>query len=162
MFIKSIIQEDVVNYKKISMYIAFPYCTFKCCKESGVNCCQNSPLATAPNIDVSVSRIVDLYMSNKISKAFIFAGLEPFDSYPDMLCLIDKIRKRTEDDIVIYTGYKETEIDVMLLQLKRYKNIIVKFGRYIPNDTPRYDDVLGVTLASSNQYAKQISGGQYD
>ena len=139
------------------MYIAFPNCSFKCCKESGVDCCQNSPLVNSPNVEIRPMRIVDMYMSNGISKAFVFAGLEPFDSYPDILCLIDEIRERTDDDIVIYTGYKETEIDVMLLQLKRYKNIIIKFGRYIPNDTPRYDEILGVTLASSNQYAKKIS-----
>lgn len=157
MLVKSIIQEDIVNYKKTSMYIAFPNCSFKCCKESGVDCCQNSPLVNSPNVEIRPMRIVDMYMSNGISKAFVFAGLEPFDSYPDILCLIDEIRERTDDDIVIYTGYKETEIDVMLLQLKRYKNIIIKFGRYIPNDTPRYDEILGVTLASSNQYAKKIS-----
>jgi hypothetical protein len=37
-----------------------------------------------------------------------------------------------------------------------YKNIIIKYGRYIPNQTPHYDEVLGVYLASDNQYAVRI------
>ena len=41
--------------------------------------------------------------------------------------------------------------------LKSYKNIIIKFGRFIPNDKPHRDTILGVNLASSNQYAKKIS-----
>ena len=35
--------------------------------------------------------------------------------------------------------------------------IIIKWGRYIPNRPSRYDEILGVTLASDNQYGKQIS-----
>ena len=38
-----------------------------------------------------------------------------------------------------------------------YKNIIIKYGRYIPNQTPHRDEVLGVNLASDNQYAERIS-----
>ena len=41
--------------------------------------------------------------------------------------------------------------------LKRFPNIIIKFGRYIPNQQPHYDEVLGVNLASDNQYAERIS-----
>lgn len=157
MLIKGIIQEDLVNYKKPSMLISFPYCTFKCCKKSGIDCCQNSELARSPNIEIRASRIVDLYMSNDISKAFVFGGLEPFDSYPDVYELVSEIRKRTDDDIVIYTGYEIDCVYVKITQLQRFKNIIVKYGMYIPNDTPVYDEVLGVTLASHNQHAERIS-----
>ena len=41
--------------------------------------------------------------------------------------------------------------------LKKFKNIIVKFGRYRPNFQKHFDEVLGVELASTNQYAKRIS-----
>ena len=34
--------EDFTNYKKPSMYIAFPSCTFKCEGECGQKICQNS------------------------------------------------------------------------------------------------------------------------
>ena len=38
-----------------------------------------------------------------------------------------------------------------------FKNIIIKFGRYIPNRNNKYDEILGVTLASDNQFAEKIS-----
>ena len=41
--------------------------------------------------------------------------------------------------------------------LELYENIIVKFGRYVPNQLPHYDNVLGIKLASDNQYAKVVS-----
>lgn len=41
--------------------------------------------------------------------------------------------------------------------LSEYKNIVVKFGRYIPGQEKHYDEVLGVYLASDNQYAEKIS-----
>jgi hypothetical protein len=41
--------------------------------------------------------------------------------------------------------------------LRYYKNIYVKFGRYLVGQEPHYDEVLGVTLASDNQYGKKVS-----
>ena len=41
--------------------------------------------------------------------------------------------------------------------LKKYKNIIIKFGRYIPNRPKKYDNILGIDLVSDNQYAEVIS-----
>ena len=157
MLIKSIIDEDFINYKKASMYIAFPHCSFKCEKECGIKCCQNSPLALAKNIDVSFESLVKRYLENPITHAIVLAGLEPLDSFDDVLELIKLFREKTDDDIVIYTGYNENEILKYVYILSDYKNIIIKYGRYKPNDKPRFDEVLGVTLASSNQYAKNIS-----
>ena len=48
------------------------------------------------------------------------------------------------------------EIQDKLKRFYKFKNIIIKFGRFIPNDTPRHDSILGVTLASSNQFAQTI------
>lgn len=158
MIIKGLIDEDFVNYKKPSMYIAFPSCTFKCERECGQKMCQNSVLATAPNIEIDIKDIVSRYLQNSITKAIIFCGLEPMDSWNDMVELIDEFRKHTEDEIIIYTGYKMNEICKKTYWLgSKYKNIIFKVGRFIPNQQSRYDEILGVNLASDNQYAEVIS-----
>ena len=60
-------------------------------------------------------------------------------------------------DIVIYTGYYKEEIADKIALLSKYKNIIIKYGRYIPNQEKHYDEVLGVYLASSNQRGEKIS-----
>ena len=155
--IKGIRMEDFTNYKKPSMYIAFPSCTFKCERECGQKICQNSSLVQSTTLEVGVKSIVNKYINNTITSAIVIGGLEPFDSKEDLFILISYFRVSTQDDIVIYTGYKEEEIKNQLQYLRAYRNIIVKFGRFIPNQQPHYDDVLGVMLASDNQYAERIS-----
>ena len=158
MIVKEIRDEDFTSYKKPSMVIGFPSCTFKCERECGQKMCQNSALATAPDIVISVENIVSRYLQNPITKSIIFAGLEPMDSWNDMVNLIDEFRKYTEDEIVIYTGYRMDEICHKTYWLgNEYKNIIFKIGRFIPNLPSRYDEVLGVKLASNNQYAVRVS-----
>ena len=158
MKLKGIIETDTVNYKKISMVLEFPICKgFKCDRECGQQVCQNSALATAPDINVRYAYIVNKYINNPITQAICFQGLEPFDSWEDLITLVAYLRVRTNDDIVIYTGYNKEEIADKVEKLKRYPNIIIKFGRYIPNQQPHYDDILGVNLASDNQYAEIIS-----
>lgn len=160
MIIKGIIDEDFVNYKKPSMTIEFPYCSFKCDKECGMQVCQNSALASAPDIEIGINEIVDRYVNNPITEAIVFQGLEPFDSYNDMYELILALRRLIMDDIVIYTGYDEREIYHQSDKLYRsFDNIIIKFGRYIPGLEPHYDEVLGINLASDNQYAKRYNWG---
>lgn len=157
MKIKGIIHEDFVNYKKPSMVVEFPRCDFKCDRECGQEVCQNSSLVKSPTHDVPVDKIVLSYLNNSITKALVCQGLEPFDSKEDLYQLIKFFRKYADDDIVIYTGYTEEELFLDIEFLKRvYKNIIVKFGRFIPNSPSYYDETLGVFLASSNQYAKKI------
>lgn len=157
MIVKDIIFEDFVNYKQPCMTIAFPYCTFKCEKDCGVCCCQNSALAQSPNIDVNFDYIVDKYINNPITKAICFQGLEPFDSWNDMCEMVRVFREKTNDTIVIFTGYNEVEIIDKVSTLKQFPNIIIKYGRFLNNNTPVFDEVLGVTLATSNQYAVKIS-----
>lgn len=157
MKIVNIIDEDFSNYKKASMFIGFPKCTFKCNIESGTTVCQNIDLNNAKNIDISEDQIVDRYLNNPITAAVVFGGLEPLDTFDDVMSLIECFRKWTDCDIVIYTGYKEGEIEEELKELRKYPNIIVKFGRYIPNRNKRMDSVLNLELASDNQYAKKIS-----
>lgn len=157
MKIKGIISEDFVNYKKPSMTIEFPFCSFKCDKECGQQVCHNSKLALAPSQDFAIDLIVQMYLNNDITKAIVFQGLEPFDSKDDLYQLIKVFREYTNNDIVIYTGYTETELNYEIETLKRlFKNIIIKFGRFIPNQSSHYDKILGVNLSSPNQYAKKI------
>ena len=136
------------------MFIIFPKCSFKCDKEANCEICQNSHLAKEPIINYSVDKIVERYKTNPITKAVVCGGLEPFDTLDDLTNLISTIRHASDDDIVIYTGYKEEEIFPVVENLiSKYKNIIIKYGRYIPNQESKYDKILGITLASNNQYA---------
>ena len=182
MKLKGVIDEDFLNYKKIAMTLEFPYCSFKCDKECGQQVCQNSELAAAPSIEVDIDNLIVSYLHNPLTDAVVCQGLEPFDSWEDLYTFIDTFRKSCKHDIVIYTGYTKEELkmaNVTIYQfaknregtplvriptihspltiLKNYDNIIIKYGRYIPNQPSRYDSVLGVTLASDNQYAERIS-----
>ena len=157
MIIKEIRDEDFTNYKKPSMFIGFPSCSWKCEKECGMRVCQNSTLAEAPNIEIDINKLVDRYLNNPITKAVVCGGLEPFNSWKDLSNLVIELRQVTKDDIVIYTGFKYEEISYAINWLQMFPNIIVKFGRYVPNQQPHYDEVLGVNLASDNQYARRIS-----
>ena len=153
MKIKGLITEDFVNYKKASMTIIFPYCTFKC----GKDYCQNSSLAKTPIIEISIDDLVNRYINNPITEAVVMQGLEPFDSWNDLKEFVQKLREYNNDDIVIYTGYYKEEIADKLSLLSKYKNIVIKYGRYIPCQEKHYDEVLGVYLISDNQYAEKIS-----
>ena len=119
--------------------------------------CQNSKLATAPTIYKMTNEIIEQYLDNPVTQAVVMQGLEPFDSLDEMHYFIQKFREVSDDDIVIYTGYTEEEIYPYLSFLKTYKNIIIKFGRFIPNQESHFDKILGVRLASPNQYAVKIS-----
>ena len=156
--IRGLIEEDFVNYKKPSIYIAFPYCAFKCDKECGYSVCQNSSLVTNSEIiNIDEQKIVNRYIDNPITTSIVISGLEPFDSYKDLFILIKAFREKTLDDIVIYTGYNKNEIENNIEELKQFKNIFVKFGRFIPNQQKHYDNILQVNLASPNQYGEKIS-----
>ena len=158
MKVKNIITTDFVYYKKPSMYIAFPYCDFKCERDCGQACCHNSSLAKSPDIEISVERIIELYkQSSAFTKALVCCGMEPMKSFDDLLELITAFRKEFDDDIVIYTGYNKNEILKEIRMLREFPNIIIKFGRFKPNDVHKFDETLGVTLASANQYAEKIS-----
>lgn len=159
MIVKEIRDEDFTNYKKPSMFIGFPRCSWKCERECGMRVCQNSSLATSPNIEIEPRELIKRYLSNPITKAIVFGGLEPLDSFGDLSYLLHIIRDeyQCDDDVVIYTGFYKKEIMRELEIIGSYKNIIVKFGRFIPNQQPHYDDILGINLASGNQYAERIS-----
>ena len=122
----------------------------------GKELCQNSPLVKTPTKEIEIEKIVDDYMKNSLTSAIVFGGLEWMDQFLELLECIEAFREKTLNDIVVYTGYDKEEIPEHLMTLKKYKNIIVKFGRYIPNQEKHYDPVLGVYLASNNQYGEKI------
>lgn len=157
MKLKGVRDEDFTNYKKPSMYLAFPFCSFKCERECGQKMCQNSTLATAPDITVDADTLIQRYLNNPITSAITCVGLEPLDSWDDLYEFISKFRAVSNDDIVIYTGFYPYEIADKLAQLQTFANIVMKFGRFRPNQQPHYDSVLGIMLASDNQYGEKIS-----
>lgn len=157
MKVKTIIDEDFVNYKKPSMFIATSKCDFKCDKECGKAVCQNSHLATAPNINVDENKIAKRFFQNPITEAVVVGGLEPFDTFKDLIKLIEAFCSYDKViDFVIYTGYMPQEIILQLAHLRYYMNrlnIIIKIGRFKPDNLSHFDEVLGVELASPNQMA---------
>lgn len=201
MMVKGITDEDFVNYKVPSMFIATAKCSFKCDNEYGSPVCQNSNLAKQPNIWIDNDQIVERFLNNKISKAIVFGGLEPAEQLDDIIDIIYKLRysfmgydyyqglpsdphPKSVSDVVIYTGYNKDEFrDIfwhthamhhayepwLWLEFRTQElsksiedevfqdGLVIKYGRYIPGQQPHLDPVLGVYLASDNQYAERIS-----
>ena len=113
---------------------------------------------TAPQGVIPDSVIYQHFANNPITKAVVIGGMEPFLQIDEVETLIKLFRSNGDiSPIVIYTGYYPNEIQPKLDRLKKYKNIIIKFGRFIPDKANRYDDVLGITLSSDNQFAMQLS-----
>ena len=168
--IKDIIDEDFINYKKPSMFIATSKCSFKCEKEDCNVHCQNSKIVKQSNIEMSIKKIINRYINNPLTAAIVFGGLEPFDQFEELIAFINEFRQQCTDDIVIYTGYTEEEINNFKYNDKNYletlleinkmyskdnnSSIIIKYGRFKATGDKKYDEILGIELASSNQYAK--------
>jgi len=157
--IKLIKDEAFSDYKKPYMFIGTCQCNFKCCTEAGlpITVCQNEPWVRGQDFVLDNSKIVERYLTNPITQAIVIGGMEPFDQFIELFELVSEFRKATIDDIIIYTGYYPEEIENAVATCQQFPNIIIKFGRFIPNQTPHFDGVLGVNLASDNQYAQKIS-----
>ena len=145
MRVKGIIEEDFTNFKLPSMFINTCFCDFKCCTESnlGIEVCQNAPLAQADTKEIPDTVIYQHFSTNPITKAVVIGGMEPMLQIDEVESLIRLFRA---------SGDKSP-----FVRLRKYKFIIVKFGRFIPDRQHRYDNVLGIELSSDNQYAEQIS-----
>ena len=152
--LSGIIDEDFINYKKPSMVLMFPYCTFKC----GYEVCQNAKIADAEVIEVDTRELCMRYLQNFIVTAIVLQGLEPMDSFDEVVELIETLRNQfnIDADVVIYTGYYKDEIEDKLKILSKFKNIVMKYGRYVPGEALHFDDVLGVWLSSNNQYGERL------
>ena len=159
MKLKGIIDYDCTNYKEPVLTLEFPYCDFKCDKLNGCQVCQNSSLIKEPTIEISLKTIWKLYKQNPLTKGFCLQGLEPLDSIDDVLNFIKYIRGNNfcNDPIIIYTGYNKEEVTKFIYQITDFDNIIIKWGRFIKGQNLHYDRILGVNLASDNQYAEKIT-----
>ena len=150
MRVKGIVAEDFVNYKFPAMFINTSLCDFKCCRgqhlDTGI--CQNAPLAKAPTQDVPDTVLYEKFSANPITKAVVIGGMEPFLQIDEVESLLSLFREK---------GDHPEEILEHLARLRKYGNVIVKFGRYIPGRPERYDGILGVTLSSDNQFGKIIA-----
>ena len=107
---------------------------------------------------MDTQEIYEKYIESDIVKSVVIGGLEPLLQIEEVLSLIDYFRSQgCEDDFVIYTGYTEEEVlnNPEWSKLLHYKNIVIKYGRFVLGDKPHYDEVLGIYLASDNQYAKR-------
>lgn len=160
MRVKGIIAEDFSNYKLPSMFISAVSCDWKCCVEAGIDIsiCQNSALSSFPTYEIDDIDIFNMFIKNPITKAVVIGGLEPMLQFNEIVHLLDIFRSNGSDAIfVIYTGYYPEEISEKI-ELLRGKNVIMKYGRFIPNlqDGSVFDELLGITLASWNQFSELI------
>jgi len=153
-------EESFVQYKKPCMFLATSKCDFKCDRECGRSVCQNTDLASADIMELDNTYLIERYLSNTITSSVVIGGLEPFDTLGDTFDFIWDFRKFSDDDIIIYTGYTLEELKLIahncLNEFSKLGNVYVKLGRYIPDRPSRVDDILGVELASDNQYCVKL------
>lgn len=158
---KGIYYDKGTLYKKPSMVITASRCSGKCFaghEDIKEDICPDIKYFFERTEDIRDDKIVVAYTEDKRYKALVFAGLEPFDSFSEMLRLIKIFRGAgIEDDIVIYTGYEAEEIWSLLSMLSEISNVIVKLGRHLPNVKPGADPVLGVVLDSENQHGELLN-----
>lgn len=159
MKIKTIVDENFGDYKLPSIFISSCYCDWKCARDGGFDksICQNSHIAQMENINIGNFDIYNRYRNNPITKSVVIGGLEPIVQINDILRLISTFRvNNCNDPFIIYTGYREDEIQEEINKLLMFENIYIKFGRYIPDREKIFDENLGVFLSSDNQYSKKI------
>lgn len=137
------------NYKKISMYLALGItCIWKC-----HNCCNAHYKNNQEYLITDTETIIEEYIANPFVDALVISGLEPFDNFEQVYSMIEAFRENINDDIVIFSGYIRDEVHELVNSLYMFDNIIFKFGRYKPDLEPKHNELLGITLASSNQYS---------
>lgn len=152
--------EDFVNYKEPSMFVAMGRCKYKCCIDAGITLdnCQNHMLHMTKKIEVTGKSLYNRFIINSITKSVVLGGLDPMDTFDDVIEIITAFRNNDcKATFVIYTGYNKDEITDKIETLIPFGNIIIKFGRYVPGQKKHKDDVLGVELVSDNQYAEVIA-----
>lgn len=159
---KEIRLKDVVevfqDYKKSALLLCCISCDWKCCIEAGISndVCQNHNIAKQGEarlpFDVILNRV-----NSSLTDAIIFGGLEPLLQTKEVCGLIEYLREcGVKKDILVYTGYYLEEIDSGVLERLKKCHVILKCGRYIPNKPKKFDKILGITLASDNQYGVQL------
>lgn len=153
--------DNITDYKETSVLLIFPYCSGKC-----GNACHNKYLQNLSEneyLHTTSKAIKQLYEGLSTHKAIVMAGLEPFDSFDDVLDIVKTIcSSHKACDIVIYSGYKKDEYDETFkdkllacyfdYNIYNNKKLIVKLGRYDEKHKNSWHSViLGVSLATDNQ-----------
>lgn len=164
MRLKFVKVEDFINYKKPSIFLGTCFCDFKCCKEQNlpISTCQNEPWSREPIKDYNNELILKTIDESPIIQAIVFGGMEPFQQFPELVEFL-KTKSRWENpetrnmDVVIYTGYNLDELEEELNTLKTFPNIYLKLGRFQPGHQKHYDEVLGISLSSDNQYGIKLT-----
>lgn len=154
------VDEDFANYKLPAMFLGTSKCDGKCYTEKGLpkETCQNCELMSIPTLHVPFDTLIKRYMGMHLTKAIVIGGLEPMLTWDETRDFMEEFRKVCDDPIVIYTGYYPNEVQDKLDYIKEHiPSVIVKFGRYDPDLKAKFDPILGVTLASENQFAEVIS-----
>lgn len=56
--------------------------------------------------------LIRRYLLNPLTHAIVLGGLEPLDSFEEVLTLLQRVRHDAQccDPVVIYTGYTEDEM----------------------------------------------------
>lgn len=159
--------DNITDYKKTSLFLVFPYCSGKCGEE-----CQNKHLRKLSAKEIYNDNIIQLYKNLSTHEAVVCGGLEPWDSFDELLTLVTDFAKATKDkkvDFVIYTGYdvlteKKEEFQKLCnvweenIDLSSISELIIKQGRYdISKKEPWFSYTLGVELATSNQSVIEIN-----
>lgn len=142
------------DYKKSALLFSTCYCDWKCCHEAGVDIdiCQNQKVSQQREVTLPFESILKK-VNQSFTDAVIFGGLEPILQADEVVQCIEYLRKHgVKKDIVVYTGYYLEEIDPETLAYLALNDCILKCGRFIPDRKPKFDAVLGITLASDNQY----------
>ena len=173
MRIKAIKADDYTNYRDpegwSSLFVGMGTCDWKCCIAAGipVDTCQNSALAKAPVVELDATDLLKRYAWE--SGSVVVGGLEPFNDMESLKELarayknfVNYLHGEEEfDKLVIYTGYNPDEVITHVEEIynivKDKLTLIVKFGRFVPGQKTHLDEVLGVELASDNQFAKKIT-----
>lgn len=159
MLVKTVLEERFDDYRLPSLYIGCVSCNGKCAAEGrfSIDMCINDVWRKTPNVRVDDDVIIRRYLRNPITSAVVFGLLEPMEQFDEVYAFVEKLRinYQCDDDVVIYTGYTEKECQEAgwIEKLSGFHNIVIKFGRFIPNHAAHFDEVLGVKLASDNQYA---------
>jgi len=148
------------DYKRVGLYIATPFCNFKCVKEAkekGIEIhCHNGGLDNVG--DLSAETLVARYIkTNPFIECIILSGLDPIDNWEETKQFIDDFRRVIDMEIVVFTGYYPEEIKDKLEEIKHHDNIMFKFGRFDPTNESKFDETGGVTLATGNQFFKSLS-----
>lgn len=155
--VRFIKDECFQDYKTPSMLLGMCWCDWKCFKDEGKNLCQNIGLTESKILCLDIDEVVQRYLNNPITGAVVFGGLEPLFQFNEVLEFIECLRRFSDDDVVIYTGYYPHEITDKIRILSKYHNVYLKCGRFIPNSNKKFDEILGVVLNSDNQFGMRIT-----